>query len=444
MPDIITAAEQDAITAFLASGGKITKCPTRYADVPVTGAVPMTNGTTSNVREKTLREKLSEVAERAKNRRKIKAEECKRKANNFEKRRERARANAELINRRRKESIDRKIGAALRFIGDEWTWPKIREASGSLGYKTPKHLTSFLRAHGHGENIPQRDYVRKPSVISPVKKQRSDASKRAKMERYSIISADYSAGLPLKEIREKHSCGDDTIFRAIKATGIERRKRTLVQYDPETRAGILSDYDAMVSIPDMVAKWHVADDTIRRIAAEAGREKRPRVVKKTAHIYAARLSDRDQQIRADYEAYVTMDEMRIRWGLGKKAIFEAAIRAGATKRKTIRKKQPISDRDVKIASAYKEGAEVSTICSMFNTSPRTVYRAVSRCKITVRDGVKTRDQIKREAKERSARAIELHKQGKTNAEIMKIIGYLNESTPRKIVAEWRKNQQVNK
>ena len=437
MPDIITAAEQDAIAAFLASGGKITKCPTRFCG-PVTGAEPMTDGIVSTVREKTAREKWSEAAEKAKRTKRQKTDECKRKLLASDERARRATKNLELVQQRARERVAKKLGKVLCALGEEWTWKNINATARTLGYKAAKNLTQFLREQGHGDKIPPREYPKKI-----IKGQESQRKKDTRMQRYAAICEDYTAGVELKKIREKHNCGDDTIFRAIKVLNIPRRRRVFRKYDEGTRLAILADYDAMVSIPDMVKKWRVADDTIRMIASDAGRVKRPRVVKKTGHVYAARLSDRDQMIRADYEAYVPITEMCVRFSLGKKAIVESALRAGAKKRKPLPRRPAPSAKDMQISAMYQAGAEPKEICESLDTTPRTVIRALVRCKVHIRDAqMRTREQNKREAAERTARVIELYKQGKTNRQIMEVVGYMNESTPRKIVAGWRKAQNV--
>lgn len=269
MPDIITASEQNAIALYLAAGGTITKCPPRFAS-PVTGAEPMTDGVQSKAREKTAREKWSELAERGK---KQKAADRKRKLKLSDEKRARsdnARAFARI---RAKEASDRKLGKILRLIDGDWTWARLRAVAKELGYSRPKTMTGFLREHGHGDKIPPRDHTRTVKA-APVKSAEVAA-------RDAGMLADYDAGLRIRGICEKWKTSGRYLRRLVEKRGSGVRPARISSRKTERiasrDAAIRSAYEAGASREELCAKYGIQEKAltlaIRRAGGEVARKK---------------------------------------------------------------------------------------------------------------------------------------------------------------------------
>lgn len=442
MPDIITAAEQDAIAAFLAAGGKITKLPPRYV-VPVTGAAPMTDGIASTVREKTAREKWSEAAEKAKREKKRKAAERKRKLLSSEERRARAAANLELVQQRTRERVAKKVGEALRMIGADWTWPTITAASKALGYKTAKGLTQFLRHHGHGDKIPPREYVKRGGGGKSKYVRKDHAARNAGM------LADYDAGMRVCDILSKWHSSGRILRRLLEQTGRERRAVSknceAVKRIAERDAAIRREYETGATREQLCAKYGIGCRALTRAIRRAGGDVkldargRPRMS-------LEQLQARDETIRAAYDAGEPMKSLVQKFGLRRAAILIAVRRAGGSRRPLRKRgKAPPSQRDIQIAALYSSGMSAYAAGKQLGVSTDVVYSALVRCGVERRSHKGAAWIVRAESgvETRHEAVIRLHSEGVSTAQIAQQLGYTDPRSVRKVISAWRASQQVS-
>lgn len=490
MPDIITASEKELVAAFLASGGQITKCPTRFVE-PVTGAAPMTDGIASAVREKTAREKWSEAAEQSKKR---KAADRKKRLEMSEARRAQARAAVALIQQRSREAAEKRLAKALRLIGDNWTWGNLTDTAQAIGYKKAGVLARFLRDHGHGDKIPPRK-----RATGEMKKGRAEWSRP---QRDAGILADYDAGMRVVDIKSKWKTSGRHLRRLIAETG--RDKRPLLRFATagnsiaERDATIRAEYEAGASRAELCAKYGITEKSVVRAIGRAGGTVE-KVKSPLKDKYAALLSDRDTairaayerrepmaaivaqfgltpasilkavkrsggvarkvpargecsngfsmaerdpNIRADYEGRMPMAEIEAKWGLSHGAILEAVRRAGGSIRKPLRADNSPTDQDKAIAAAYMSGKSSCVIEAEMAVSHTLVFRALRRCKVKARGFAEAKRAFDgaNGSAARKAQIIVLHQQGKTTREIATALGYAGTATPWKVIDGWKRSQ----
>lgn len=334
MADIQTADEAGMIAAFLAMN-PVTKCPPRYLE-RVTGAVPMTDGVASTVIEKTARQKWSEAANAAKARRKA---ECEKREAATDERRERARVALAIVQQRQRERVASKVGEVLRFIGDDWTWAKIGQAVKAFGYSKTSSLTQFLRQHGHGGKIPERQY--QASKWQPKKREKPDTSKRD-----AGILADYKAGMFTRDIRAKWKVGGRVIKSVVEAAGVECRQGSA-----------------------------------------------SRVVKTVPPKQDIQPSAEDYAIAAMFQAGFSVNKCAVKFGKSWDGAAYAISRCGVDLNTRRVRVHPASDADRAITAFYLAGNGRNKTAITFNVSTKKVERALLRCGVSMRTSDEAVDMV---------------------------------------------------
>lgn len=387
MPDIQTPEERDAIERFFAAGGKITKCPTRYAE-RVQAGEDFSGTATAAPRELTYRERKSIEAERYKERRRIDAARKEKAAAENRRRRNDALA---LERARRSEAAAEAVGKVVRFIGADWTWKRISEAATQFKKPSIKALCEYLRYHGHGDKLPKRVAAKKPK-----KTMKPRVEKAARKEPSPQI--DYT----------------------------------------ERNAAICRDYDAKVPWSVICKRYDVSETTGRRIVRDMGHARKVAPKKVPAR---ALMAERDSMIERDYASGTPMRVLESRWGVRHKAILAAVKRAGGEIRKSSTNEPSETDRA--IAEAYASGKSALVIKAEMGHSRSTVYRALERCKQSARSHSEALKlyAVRTEADERPAEVIRMHQAGKTTREIATALGYAGTATPLKLIRKWEAQQQ---
>lgn len=262
-----------AVAAFDAAGGKVTVCPPRYVG-PVQGGQPLS----ADVPSADLRELRTDMHGRA-NKSAAERETASRRRQAMEEATRPATSptlmsrteGAKLASALRSAKAKVKLGNALRMIGDDWTVGHLRDVSVSVKMTYAK-LRDFLRYHGHGGRLPNRQKVGR---VAPAPIPAADIAARDK----AIVSDYLDTNMAVADIEAKHGVSQRTIRRLAQASGKKREKMRVVlpRFDAPRDAEMADMYLAGTSQRDIAAHFHVTRNTVQAALERQGVDRRGNV-----------------------------------------------------------------------------------------------------------------------------------------------------------------------
>jgi Mor family transcriptional regulator len=352
----------DAVARFLAAGGTIKKLPP--CCLALEGAVRredlVAEEDAPTPRERIRRAVGNEIARY----RSIKAVQ-----NAEHERASRDRARDTIAAKLKNESVQ-KLGRILRAINGEWTGAKLREVA-AMEKVLPGSLRDFLRRHGHGNNLPAQD--RRKAAQPVYTKPKVDTT-----ERDAEIVSDFLAWMSLNDIAEKHRVGKATIRKIVDSAGVQRPQSDKAVSISRRNAGICSDYAASVSVEEISTKYGVTVRNIVKIAKDAG-------LPLLKHLKESAKTERDAAVRADYEALMPLPDIAAKYGVAHSTVFDIVKRAGGKIHKPWRKNNGQPERDKQIAAAYASGKSMPQISREMGIPYSTVHWALHNAGVKPRD-----------------------------------------------------------
>lgn len=442
MADNFTAEEQAAVAAYLARGGTITRRDVvmeggtfvaRVSKVRADGEVVSSEIVDyCDLAPKHMRDVIHASAEAGRSgvRRRTRAQkqqDMELKAAQQAERRRRAEVGRAIMAEIHRKKAAERLGRILRQIGGEWTHERLKLVADAEKTST-KRLRAFLRKNGHGDSLPRQAF-HNGSTADP---------------RNALIRADHEAGMSLSELRAKWGFSTRTISMKIRLAGgtVSAGVKRWYETDAARANEVIDAYNAMMPIADIAKKWATSTEAINALLKFYGVPKRSKLVVEKGPGYAAKLAERDQQIRADYEAGTSMDDIRAKWKLGNKAVLEAVYRAGGSRRpQRLRGLAKPNELDRQLTAAYQEGDGAGSIGKRFGVSEDRVFKALDRCGVPHRSKSEARyaSLMRSGFVDRMAEVLRLHSQGVSLRQIAARVGFGSHRTVKKII--YTLNQQ---
>lgn len=91
----------------------------------------------------------------------------------------------------------------------------------------------------------------------------------------TAVTREYTAGTTIRDLAKLYGCSQQAIYERLVAAGVAQQPRSFRRLTPRERRSILFAYRAGRPMADIAAKYGVAVDSIRQVAAKAGGPRRP-------------------------------------------------------------------------------------------------------------------------------------------------------------------------